>query len=89
MKDCPMCGVPRNGEPDIKTHFCVECYEKIEDVLWAGFEGCEYSPPSRRAQASNFWNNRMMWVLGELFYRVSSAEDSIFRLEKKIIEDKR
>lgn len=85
MKNCPMCGVPRNGDPNFDTHFCVECHEKIELVLGAGFEGCDYNPRDR-ADAMRFWTNRMMWVLSELFYRLSSAEDAIFRLETKIYE---
>ena len=85
MKDCPMCGCHRVGDPNFDTHFCVECHENLENVLGAGFEGNDYGPQDR-ADAMRFWTNRMIWVLGELFYRVSAAEDTIFRLETKILE---
>ena len=74
MNNCPMCGRSREGDVDGHLPLCSDCDAKIESVLGAGFEGCQYSPEGR-ADAFKHWN-RMKWMLTELFVRVARLEDN-------------
>ena len=74
MRNCPMCGRDRGEDVDGHLPLCSDCDQKIESVLGAGFEGCQFIPEDR-ALAYNHWN-KMKWFLSELFVRVARLEDA-------------
>ena len=75
MRNCPMCGKDRGGDADGYLPLCCDCDAKIESVLGAGFEGCQFIHEDR-VLAYYHWNNHMKWFLSELFVRVARLEDA-------------